>query len=276
MGTLIIRRLLIFIPVLFGITLIAFTALKLAPGDPLLMRLGPEVLVQLKPEELAQWRSELGLDKPIPVQYAIWLGLDPILALVTGKPDPVSGVLQGDFGYSIATKRPIVEEIGPKIVPTLWLMLTAFTIALVTGVTVGVVTAIRQYSKLDYALTGITVLLASTPPFVIGLAAIYVFAVNWGVLPTGGMEPLGGARGFGDYLRHLFLPALILALFNAAIIARYTRAAMLEVLHSDFVSTARAKGLLPRVVIVRHALRNGFIPVITLVGLIIPRPWLAQ
>ena len=148
-------------------------------------------------KKLAQWRSELGLDKPIPVQYAIWLGLDPILAAVTGKTDPVNGVLQGDFGYSIATKRPIVEEIGPKIVPTLWLMLTAFTIALVTGVTVGVVTAIRQYSKLDYALTGITVLLASTPPFVIGLAAIYVFAVNWGVLPTGGMEPLGGAKDRG-------------------------------------------------------------------------------
>lgn len=267
----IVRRLLIAIPVLLAITILGFTALKLTPGDPLLTRVNPEVLVRLTDEQLALWRSELGLDQPIPIQYVRWLGLDPLIAIFTGDPEPVTGVLQGDLGYSIVTKRAIVDEMGPRIVPTLWLMLTAFTIALIIGVFVGVVSAVRQYSRTDYALTGMSVLLASTPPFVLGLVAIYFFAVNLRIMPTGGVEPLSGATWFGDYIYHLIMPALILGLLNAAIIARYTRSSMLDVLGSDYMTTARAKGLLNRHVIVRHGLRNGLIPVITLVGLLIPQ-----
>ena len=253
MGAYIIRRLLISIPVLLGITIIGFVALKNTPGDPLLANMDPERLAQLNPAAIAEARHRYGLDQPIPVQYITWLG----------------NVLHGDFGFSIVTKRSVVEEIVPRIPQTLFLMLTAFGAAILIGVPIGVVSAVRQYSKADYSLNATAMFLASTPVFVLGLLVIYFFAVRLHWLPTGSLHTIG-KDDIGDAFVHLILPASVLALVNAAPLVRYTRASMLDVLGSDYVTTARSKGISPRRVIIRHAFRNALIPIITLIALLIP------
>jgi peptide/nickel transport system permease protein len=255
-GSYLLRRILIAIPVLLGVTIISFVALSLAPGDPLMARLDPGQLAELQsnPQRLAERRRELGLDQPIPVRYVVWLG----------------GAIQGDFGYSIQSHRPIADEIVKRIPPTLALMGTAIAIAIIVGVPFGVLSALRQYSPLDYVLTTITMLMTSTPSFVLGLGGIYLFAVWLDLVPSGGIGTLGREFSVGDFLSHLILPAMVLGLASAAQLMRYTRAAMLEVLNSDYVVTARAKGLTPRTVILRHAFRNSLIPIITVIGLLLP------
>jgi len=255
-GAYILRRILISIPVLIGITIIGFVALKLSPGDPLLANVNPEVMANLMshPELLEAERHRLGFDQPIfPNQYLNWLG----------------ALLQGDLGYSITSRRSIAYEIGSRIPQTLLLMSVALTMAICIGIPIGVITAVRQYSKLDYALNSTAIFLASTPVFVLGLIAIYVFAVHLHVLPTGQMHTVGRTDPL-DAAYHLILPATVLAIVNAAPLVRYTRASMLEVLNSDYVTTARSKGLSYRLVVMRHAFRNGLIPIITIVALLIP------
>ncbi len=256
MGAYLLRRVLIAFPVMLGITMISFLALSLAPGDPLTARLDPAILAQLQrePQVLEQRRHELGLDQPIPVRYVVWLG----------------GIVRGDLGYSITSHASIAEEIGKRIGPTLLLMGTAVGIALLLGIPFGIISALRQYSILDYVLTTFTMLMSSTPSFVLGLGAIYLFAVGLHLLPSGGMRTLGKPETFQDLLSHMIMPAFVLGLGAAAPLLRYTRASMLEVLNSDYVVTARAKGLVPRTVIMRHAFRNSLIPIITVVGLLLP------
>lgn len=256
MGAYILRRILISIPVLLGITIIGFVALKLSPGDPLLVSVNPEVLANLMehPEILEAERARLGFDQPIfPNQYLRWLG----------------GVLQGDLGFSLMTRRPIIDEISSRLPQTFLLMITALTLAIMIGIPIGVITAVRQYSKLDYGLNAAAILLASTPVFVLGLALIYIFAVNLHWLPTS--QPFtAGKDSIPNRIHHLILPAIVLAIVNAAPLVRYTRASMLDVLNSEYVTTAKAKGLASRLVIGRHAFRNGLIPIITIVALLIP------
>ena len=254
MGTYILRRLLISIPVLFGITIAGFFALSLTPGDPITARMSPSVLARLSPEAIALARHQLGLDQPIPIRYLTWL----------------AGVLQGDFGYSVVTGKKISEEVLPRIGPTLLLMATSMVIGVVVGIPLGVITALRERSKIDTSLTTAGLLMAATPTFVLGLLAIYFFAVDLKVLPTGNMVTLGEPFSVGDLLAHLVLPATILGLANASLLMRYTRASMIEVLASDYLTTARSKGLIDSAVIMRHALRNALIPIITLVGLLLP------
>jgi peptide/nickel transport system permease protein len=255
-GTYLLRRILIAFPVLLGITIVSFVALSLAPGDPLTARLDPATLAELQrnPALLQERRKELGLDQPVPVRYAVWL----------------SGAVRGDFGYSIQSHRPIAEEIGKRIPPTLALMGTAIAIAVLVGVPFGILSALRQYSLLDYVLTAFTMLMSSAPTFVLGLGAIYIFAVWLDLLPSGGIQTLGTPNTILDFVQHLILPAMVLGLASAAPLLRYTRASMLEVLHSDYVVTARAKGLVPRIVVLRHAFRNSLIPIITVIGLLLP------
>src|SRR5262245_27188512 len=191
-------------------------ALKLAPGDPLTATLNPDVLANLakNPVILEQRRKELGFDQPIfPHQYLRWLG----------------GVLQGDLGYSISTHRSIAYEIGSRLPQTLFLMITALTMAVLIGIPIGVVSAVKQYSKTDYALNGLTVFLASVPVFVLGLVFVYLFAVNLRLAPTS-MVHTYGRTDVLDAVHHLLLPATVLAIVNAAPLARYTRASMLDVL----------------------------------------------
>jgi peptide/nickel transport system permease protein len=250
----IVRRLLIAIPVLLGITIIGFTALALAPGDPLTARLDPSLISRLSPADLAARRHALGLDQPIPIQYINWL----------------FAALHGDFGYSIATGHSIVDEVVPRIGPTLWLMGTALCITLVVGIPLGVITAVRQYSLLDYGLSTASFVTAALPTFVLGLAGIYLFGVYLPILPTSGLASLGAPFSLPDRIAHVLLPAAILGLANAAPLLRYTRSAMLEVLSREYMTTARSKGLVRRTILVRHGLRNALIPVVTIVGLLLP------
>ncbi len=256
MGAYILRRILISIPVLLGITIVGFVALKLSPGDPLLTSVNPEVLANLlsQPQLLEAERHRLGFDQPIfPNQYLNWLG----------------NVLQGDLGFSLTSRRPIVHEIGSRLPQTLLLMIVSLTLAVAIGIPIGVITAVRQYSKLDYGLNAVAIFLASTPVFVLGLIGIYIFAVNLRWLPTGQVHTVG-RTDIADLIHHLILPATVLAIVNAAPLIRYTRASMLEVLNSEYVTTARSKGLVDRLVIGRHAFRNALIPIITIVALLIP------
>ena len=256
MGAYIVRRLFISIPVLVGITIIGFVALKLTPGDPLTASINPEVLANLmaNPATLEAERRRLGFDQPIfPNQYLRWLG----------------NVLQGDFGYSVTSRRSIAYEVGSRLPQTLFLMITALTLAVVVAIPIGVISAVRQYSKVDYGLNALAIFMASTPVFVLGLVAVYVFAINLRWLPTSELHSTG-RTDIGDALWHLILPASVLAIVNAAPLVRYTRASMLDVLSSDYITTARSKGLSSRLVITRHALRNGLIPIITLLALLIP------
>jgi peptide/nickel transport system permease protein len=253
-GAYLARRLLIGVPVLLGITLVAFVVLALAPGDPVRALIDPETLARMTSEQLAERRRELGLDGGPIERYVRWLG----------------GVLQGDLGYSIKSGRSIADEVAPRVGPTLLLMGTSLVVAIVVGIPFGVMAAMRQYGLLDYALTGLTMLLISMPTFVLGLVLIYVFGVSLRWFPVGGMFTLGREADLVDRLAHLAMPALILGSVYAAQLMRYTRAGMLDVLNSDFMTTARAKGLRARTILVRHGLRNALLPIITVIGLLVP------
>ena len=254
MGAYFIRRLLIAIPVLLGITMAAFFVLSAAPGDPVLARLDPEVLSRLTPADIEARRRELGLDQPIPIRYLRWLG----------------DVLQGNLGYSIVSGRPIADEVAGRLGPSLTLMLVAAAITILVGLPAGVLSAVHQYGRTDYALSGFTIFLVSTPTFLLGLVALYVFGVTLKVLPVGELFTFGKEDDLIDRAAHIVMPAMILGLANAALLMRYTRASMLDVLNGDYITTARAKGLASRTVMVRHALRNALIPVITVLAILLP------
>ena len=241
MGAYIIRRILIAIPVLFGITVIAFGILSTAP-DQLGALIDPEARAHMTPAQVEAVRRDLGLDGPPYVRYARWLGLQPIVAVVTGE-KAVPGVLEGNLGYTLSTRLPVVQEIVPRIGPTLLLMIASVVLAVLIGIPFGVISAVKQYGKLDYLLTSVTMVLISTPTFVLGLILIYLLGVSLRLLPIGGMQTLGKPFSYADLAGHMAMPVLILGFAYAAPLMRYTRASMLEVLSSEYVTTARAKGL---------------------------------
>ncbi len=252
MSTFIIRRLLISIPVFLGITLIVFTFVAMAPGDASLAFVRPEMASD--PAAIEAVRIRLGLDQPLPIRYVRWL----------------SGALQGEFGFRMDNGVAISQEVSRALWNTLILMGTALLLGIFAGVPLGVLSAVRQYSKIDYLLTGITFLGISIPSFLLGLGGLYILGLRFKMIPIAGMTTAGQPFDFIDFLRHLALPALILGFGYAAIFLRYTRASMLEVISSDYVTTARSKGLTGRIVIGRHAFRNALIPVITIIGLSLP------
>lgn len=249
-----VRRLLMAIPVLLIITIVGFVALSAAPGDPLAARMEREALLQMTPEQIAAARAQLGLDAPIWQQYVTWL----------------TGVLRGDLGYSLVSSRAVTYEIGARIGPTALLMGSALLIAVGVGIPLGVAAAVRAGGRLDLLLTTFSLFMISTPTFIIGLVLIYVLGVFLRILPVGGMQTIGADLGVVDTVRHLLMPAMVLGLANAAPIARFGRTAMVDALGADYMTTARAKGLSDRVVIVRHGLRNALLPLITLVALLVP------
>jgi peptide/nickel transport system permease protein len=254
MATYVVRRLLVSIPTLFAITVVAFVALALAPGDPMTSLIDPELLARMTAEQKAQLRSELGLDQPLPVRYVIWL----------------TDIAQGDLGYSVVNKRLVADDITMRLGPTLLLMGSAALIGIPVGIALGVLAAVRQYSVLDYISTGFSTAFIAIPGFVVGLVLIYALGANLKVLPTSGMTTLGRPFDPIDLVRHLILPVTLLGLAIAAQTARYSRAALLETLGSEYVVTARSKGLRARRVLWTHAFRNALIPIITVVGLILP------
>src|SRR5436190_20417618 len=249
-----IRRILVSIPVLLGITLLSFCFVRLAPGDPVRMMVNPEYMAGGAEEFIARKRAELGLDKPLPVQYVAWLG----------------EVARGNLGYSFFDRRPVGDILKERVWPTIELMGTALLVALTIGVPIGLIAAIRQYSALDYVSAVISLATISTPSFFLGLAAIYIFSLKLNLLPTSGMFTAGAPRTFWDDLQHLILPATILGLNLAGPFVRYARSSLLEVIRQDYLTTARAKGLTGRVVVLRHAFPNALIPLITVVGIQVP------
>lgn len=239
-------------PLLVGVTFVVFVLLHLAPGDPISMLVNPES--GMGPEQLAALKREMGLDRPLLVQYVAWL----------------NQAMHGNLGYRTSNFDPVAQAIGERLGPTLLLMGTAFLIGAVGGVALGVLAALRQYSWFDWVLTVFAYAGVSLPGFFIGLAALYLFALRLGWVPAGGMADPGVPLSPGDLLRHLMLPALILGFSHLATIMRYTRSAMLEVLRADYLVTANAKGLPHRSVVIGHALRNALLPVVTVLGLAIP------
>jgi peptide/nickel transport system permease protein len=257
-----VRRLLGAIPLLLGILTLIFFIVHLAPGDPTDQFISPNV----SPEVVAQMRRNFGLDQPLHIQYFAWL----------------RSFLTGDFGFSFGQQRPINDVLGEVLWNTVQLTFVALVVIFAVGMLVGIVQAVRQYSVMDAVLTFVALFFYSMPPFWLALMLTLIFSLKaseWGwsvVLPTSGMMsvdydflPTTSLR-VQDRLLHLLLPAVALGLGSAAGVARYMRGSMLEVIHQDFIRTARAKGLSERAVIFKHALRNALIPIITLLGLYLP------
>lgn len=199
-------------------------------------------------------RSELGLDDALPVQYLRWVGR----------------VVQGDLGRSFATGRPVARDVAQRLASTGRLVVASVLVAVTLGIAGGVAAAVRKGTWIDQTVTVAAFLSVATPPFFLGLALIYLFSLKLGILPTGGLGRLGGGGGPLDAVRHLVLPATVMALPLMAEVLRYTRGSMLDVLAFDFVRTAHGKGASPARVRYRHALRNALLPVITVTALAIP------
>jgi peptide/nickel transport system permease protein len=255
MGKYLLLRLAISVPVLLGITLVVYVVVSLAPGDPVDALVNPEQVAALGPEFLAQQREALGLNEPILVRYGIWL----------------RELAQGNLGFSFMDRQPISAKIAERLWPTLRLMLTAQLLAIVIAIPIGVMSALKQYSLLDYGATVLGFAAISVPSFFLSLAGIYVFALKIPILPAAGMVTVGQEPTLADSLWHLILPAVVLGLAEAAPLIRYTRSSMLEVIRQDYVRTARAKGLRERAVVYEHALRNALIPLVTVIALNLPR-----
>jgi len=265
MGRYILRRAITLIPILLGVSAAAFLLIHLLPGDPATVYLGEHAT----DEAIIRVTHEFGLDKPLPVQYGIYLW----------------DAVRGDFGESLDSHRPVIAEFLPRFPATIELTVGAITVALLIGIPTGLLSASRPNSIFDrlgmaVALTGV-----SMPVFWLGLMLVYIFSVYLHVLPTTGQLDVnlsltqitridvldglltGNFAAAGDALRHLILPSITLGSFSTAIIARMTRAAMLDALHQDYIRTAYAKGLAGAAVVIGHGLRNALLPVVTVIGL---------
>jgi len=255
MGGYILRRLLINIPVLFLVTFLVFSLIEIAPGDVVDYFISPDMMQYTTEEDIQRLRERTGLDQPFLVRYGKWLGR----------------LAQGDLGYSFVESQRVDELIVAHMKNTLPLMGAAWLMGVVFGISLGVFVGLRQYSVWDFSLTGLSFLGLSVPAFISGILGLYIFSVRLGWFPAGGMRTAGGDSSLGDALYHLVLPAATLAVMDIARNMRYMRFAMLEVLNQDYITTARAKGLRPRLVHYRHAIRNALLPVITIVGLSLPQ-----
>jgi|FaiFalDrversion2_1042247.scaffolds.fasta_scaffold10563_1 peptide/nickel transport system permease protein len=235
----IIKRLTLAIPVFLGVSVIVFVIMVNTPGDPVLVRIGLDPNVS--PEKVEAVRRELGLDQPIYVQYFRYL----------------ERLLQGDLGYNIRTGRPVAQDIAEAFPKTIILAVTSLLLAIAIGVTAGIISAKKQYSKIDDVVSVVSLLAAAIPNFWLALVLILVFSFWLKITPI---------SGYGTPM-HLILPTIALGSALAGTITRFTRSNLLEIIRQDFIRTARAKGLKDRVVIIRHALKNALIPIITVAGL---------
>lgn len=259
------RRLFHLILIMFGVSVLVFLMLRMIPGDPAQLLLGEFA----NPEELESLRAQLGLNQSLLTQYWIYL----------------SNIVQGDLGNSLRSNAPVAGEIWVRLIATLELSLAAMFIATVVGVAAGVLSAVKQHSFWDYGSMFLALVGVSMPIFWLGLMLIYLFSVKYPILPMMGRITLGlevpevtglmvvdsllagNGQAFVSTVKHLLLPSFTLATIPMAIVARITRSSMLEVMSKDYVRTARAKGMTETVVVLRHALRNAFLPVVTVLGL---------
>ena len=241
----VLQRLLTALPVLGLIAVITFTILHLAPGDPAAVLLGDLATA----EDIAQLREDMGLERPLYVQFGVWL----------------SNIIQGDFGRSIFSEQPVLQAFAERLEPTLSLAIISEILAIVIALPLGILAAWRPNTWIDRFAMIFAVMGFSIPSFWLGINLIYLFSLKIHLLPVLGYVPL--KEGLVPFLRHLTLPILTVGFISAALIARISRASMLEVLREDYIRTARAKGLREKVVLFRHAFKNASIPVVTMIGL---------
>jgi len=246
-----LRRLLSAIPVMFIITFATFVLMQMLPGGPLAAY---ENNPEISQDDIQRLRHEMGLDRPIPVQYWAWL----------------KNFVRGDWGYSFVTKRPVLQEIWDRLPNTLYLTGFSLIVALIIAIPAGIISATRQYSIFDHITTTLTYIGRSMPVYYSGLLLIIIFSIWLRWLPSGGMHTLGKDFSIIDSLRHLFLPVLSLSTLIAAKYVRFLRTSMLEVIHQDYIRTAAAKGLRNRIIIFKHAFRNAAIPLVTVVAIDLP------
>jgi len=249
----ILRRLLTAVPIVLGITLMTFLIINAAPGDPVDLMVDP--MSGATRESIQGRREALGLNKPLLVRYVLWL----------------KEAGQGNLGYSLVNQQPVLSRIAHRLLPTIQLTGSALMLGILVGIPLGVMSAVRQHSLLDHLATLLAFLGVSSPTFFLGMGAIYLFSLRLDLFPTAGMQSLGSTFSLSDRLHHLVLPALVLSLNTAASLMRHTRSCMLDVIRQDYVRAARAKGLTERRVLLKHALQNALLPVITILGLNVPR-----
>lgn len=241
----IVKRLLSLIPVLFVVSIAIFLLVHLTPGDPAKIILG----IDASQEQIVELQEQLGLNLPIYEQYLQWI---------------TNIIFHGDFGTSYFMKTPVTELIFDHVRPTLSLAIIAQIITIIIAIPLGIAAANRRGTLADQSIMGVSLLGMSIPSFLLGLILILLFGVKLGWFPTSGYQPL--STGLWNHLKYLILPAISLGTIQAALVARMTRTSMLEVLGSDFIKTARAKGVKNRVIVFKHALRNAFLPILTVIG----------
>lgn len=247
----IVRRLLLAIPLLIGVSILGYSLMHLAPGGPLAVyTLNPTVTVQ----DIERIKVIYGLDQPVYVQYVKWAG----------------GMLTGDWGNTFFGGRPVRDMVLERIPATFVLMGTAWALAVILGVGIGILGAVKRYSIFDYLATTGAMVAMSFPTFWFGLMAIYIFSERLRLLPAGGTGPIGVEATLGDRMVYLIMPACVLGLVMVAQWSRYSRNSLLDVINQDYVRTAHAKGLRGRVVLTRHAFRNALIPLVVLAGVQMP------
>lgn len=232
------------IPTLVIVAMISFLLIHLVPGDPAIAMLGGDAT----PEQLSALRRDMGLDRPLFYQFVAWF----------------SRVLRGNLGQSYYLGRPVAQAIAERLPATFSLAVLALAFAVAIGVPSGIAAAVNHNSMLDQLVMGVALLGVSLPGFWVGLSLILMFSVKLGLLPTGGYVPF--SENPVDCLVHMIMPAVSLGFLQAGLIARMARSSMLEVIGQDYVRTAKAKGLMPRSVVMKHALRNAAVPIVTVVG----------
>lgn len=246
----ILHRLLTGILVLWATSAIVYFGLSFAPGDELTARLGPEAVSHLSAADIQDQRVALGLDRPLPVRYAIWLGK----------------ILKGDLGYSSSQSSSVVDALQARIGATSLLIIVALIIGVLIGITFGILAAIKENTWIDYLLGSVPILFIGVPIFILALGCVYLISLKLNLLPTGQMHDPGN-ESLSDLAKHMVLPGLVLASTYAAPIIRYTRASMLDVLNSEYIVAARSKGLSERKIVITHAFRNALIPVLSVLGM---------
>jgi peptide/nickel transport system permease protein len=245
MARYIVQRVLLLIPILLAVSVVVFVMMRILPGDAAM------AFAVENPAQLEALRRDLGLDRPVYVQYGIWFW----------------HMLHGDMGRSIQLRKPVLDVLLPQFVNTLILAAGSFVLAIVVGWSVGIVSATKQYSLADRLTMLVTLFGVSMPAFWLGLVLMWLFAYKLQWLPAAGMYSIRGEKTFGELLTHLILPAITTAAVPAAVIARITRSSMLETIRQDYIRTVRAKGLPERVVLFKHALKNAFPPILNITGL---------
>jgi peptide/nickel transport system permease protein len=268
------------IPILFLISLVLFALVNLAPGGPLA---GHSKSRHMKPEKAEILKRQLGLDKPVPVQYVIWLvgndwmKVDPDGDGIADEYGTRKGILRGDFGFSFQTRQPVLDEIKERLPNSVYLMVVTLLVVALIAIPVGVVSAVKQYSIFDIFVTTLSFMGQAVPEFWLGLILILVFYA-WldnpftgePLMPAGGMHTLASDFSLWDWAKHLILPVTMGMVGWVAWYSRFLRSSMLDVIHQDYIRTARAKGLAERLVLYRHALKNAAIPLVTIFALDLP------